>query len=96
MRRSRRQGPCRIGERGPCGIDEVDPAGRDPGGRAARARPEHAADAVAAVVLKRQWALIRQAAEAVHPTADQIDRLDTLTPAAGDHHEEADTRLLNR
>jgi len=51
---------------------------------------------VAAVVLKRQWALIRQAAEAVHPTADQIDRLDTLTPAAGDHHEEADTRLLNR
>jgi hypothetical protein len=29
-------------------------------------------------------------------TAEQISRLDNLTPAAGSHHEEADMRLLGR
>ena len=36
------------------------------------------------------------AADAVELTAQQISKLDTLTPAAGTHHEEADMRLLGR
>lgn len=36
------------------------------------------------------------AADGVELTAEQISKLDNLTPAAGDHHEEADMRLLGR
>jgi aryl-alcohol dehydrogenase-like predicted oxidoreductase len=36
------------------------------------------------------------AAAGVVLTAAQLDALDRLTPAAGDHHEEADMRLLGR
>jgi len=36
------------------------------------------------------------AADNIELTADQIDRLDNLIPAAGGHHNEAQTRLLER
>ena len=36
------------------------------------------------------------AADGIELTAEQIGRLDNLTPAAGSHHEEADMRLLGR
>ena len=36
------------------------------------------------------------AADGIELTAGQISQLDQLTPAAGDHHEEADLRLLGR
>jgi aryl-alcohol dehydrogenase-like predicted oxidoreductase len=36
------------------------------------------------------------AADSVELTAGQISKLDNLTPAAGNHHEEADMRLLGR
>jgi aryl-alcohol dehydrogenase-like predicted oxidoreductase len=36
------------------------------------------------------------AAADVELTAEQINKLDALPPAAGDHHEEADLRLLDR
>ena len=36
------------------------------------------------------------AADTVELTAEQITKLDNLTPAAGDHHEEADMQLLGR
>jgi len=36
------------------------------------------------------------AADGVELTAEQISQLDNLTPAAGDHHEAADMRLLGR
>jgi aryl-alcohol dehydrogenase-like predicted oxidoreductase len=36
------------------------------------------------------------AADGIELTAEQISRLDNLTPAAGSHHEEADMRLLGR
>ena len=36
------------------------------------------------------------AADSIELTAQQISRLDNLTPAAGSHHEEADMRLLGR
>jgi aryl-alcohol dehydrogenase-like predicted oxidoreductase len=36
------------------------------------------------------------AADTVELTAEQITMLDNLTPAAGDHHEEADMQLLGR
>jgi aryl-alcohol dehydrogenase-like predicted oxidoreductase len=36
------------------------------------------------------------AADALELTAEQISALDNLTPAAGDHHEEGDMRLLGR
>jgi aryl-alcohol dehydrogenase-like predicted oxidoreductase len=36
------------------------------------------------------------AADGVALTAEQIGQLDALAPAAGDHHEEADLRLLGR
>ena len=36
------------------------------------------------------------AADSIELTAEQIRKLDDLTPAAGDHHEEADMRLLGR
>jgi aryl-alcohol dehydrogenase-like predicted oxidoreductase len=36
------------------------------------------------------------AADTVELTAEQITTLDNLTPAAGDHHEEADMQLLGR
>jgi hypothetical protein len=29
-------------------------------------------------------------------TAEQIDRLDNLTPAAGDHHNEEQMRMIDR
>jgi aryl-alcohol dehydrogenase-like predicted oxidoreductase len=35
-------------------------------------------------------------ADAVVLSADQIDRLDQLTPAAGDHHSEAQMRMIER
>jgi len=34
------------------------------------------------------------AADSIELTGEQISKLDNLTPAAGDHHEEADMRLL--
>jgi aryl-alcohol dehydrogenase-like predicted oxidoreductase len=46
---------------------------------------------------KRAWRLEENiAADRVELTAAQISRLDNLTPAAGDTHEEADMRLLGR
>jgi aryl-alcohol dehydrogenase-like predicted oxidoreductase len=36
------------------------------------------------------------AADGIELTAEQISKLDTLTPAAGDTHEEADMRLIGR
>ena len=36
------------------------------------------------------------AADSIELTAEQISKLDNLTPAAGNHHEEADMRLLGR
>jgi aryl-alcohol dehydrogenase-like predicted oxidoreductase len=36
------------------------------------------------------------AADAIELTAEQIDRLDNLTPAAGDHHNEAQMRMIDR
>jgi aryl-alcohol dehydrogenase-like predicted oxidoreductase len=36
------------------------------------------------------------AADRVELTAEQIGQLDNLTPAAGDHHEETDMRLIGR
>jgi aryl-alcohol dehydrogenase-like predicted oxidoreductase len=36
------------------------------------------------------------AADGIELTAGQVSRLDDLPPAAGDHHEEADMRLLGR
>lgn len=36
------------------------------------------------------------AADGIELTAEQVSRLDNLNPAAGDHHEEADMRLLGR
>jgi aryl-alcohol dehydrogenase-like predicted oxidoreductase len=36
------------------------------------------------------------AADGVELTAEQIDKLDNLTPAAGDHHEEAQMRMIGR
>jgi aryl-alcohol dehydrogenase-like predicted oxidoreductase len=36
------------------------------------------------------------AADAVALTAEQIARLDDLTPAAGDHHNEAQMRMIER
>jgi aryl-alcohol dehydrogenase-like predicted oxidoreductase len=35
-------------------------------------------------------------ADTIELAAEQISKLDNLTPAAGDHHEEADMRLLDR
>jgi hypothetical protein len=32
----------------------------------------------------------------VQLSPDQLDRLDTLTPAAGDHHSEEQMRLIER
>ncbi len=36
------------------------------------------------------------AADSIELTAEQIGKLNNLTPAAGDHHEEADMRLIGR
>ena len=36
------------------------------------------------------------AADAVELTAEQIDKLDNLPPAAGDHHNEAQMRMIER
>ena len=36
------------------------------------------------------------AADGIELTAEQIGKLDNLTPAAGNTHEEADMRLLGR
>jgi len=36
------------------------------------------------------------AADGIELTAEQISKLNNLTPAAGNHHEEADMRLLGR
>ncbi len=36
------------------------------------------------------------AADAIQLTAEQVDQLDNLTPAAGDHHNEEQMRLLER
>jgi aryl-alcohol dehydrogenase-like predicted oxidoreductase len=36
------------------------------------------------------------AADGIELTAEQIDRLDILTPAAGDHHNEAQMRMIDR
>ena len=36
------------------------------------------------------------AAADIELTAEQISKLDSITPAAGDHHEEADMRLIGR
>jgi aryl-alcohol dehydrogenase-like predicted oxidoreductase len=36
------------------------------------------------------------AADEVRLSPDQLDRLDTLTPAAGDHHNEEQMRLIER
>jgi aryl-alcohol dehydrogenase-like predicted oxidoreductase len=36
------------------------------------------------------------AAAGILLTAEQIDRLDNLTPAAGDHHNEAQMQMLDR
>jgi aryl-alcohol dehydrogenase-like predicted oxidoreductase len=36
------------------------------------------------------------AADAVHLTSQQISRLDNLTPAAGDHHNDAQMRMIGR
>ncbi|MGF7233609.1 MAG: aldo/keto reductase [Frankia sp.] len=36
------------------------------------------------------------AADGIELTAEQVSKLDNLTPAAGNHHEEADMRLLGR
>lgn len=36
------------------------------------------------------------AADSTELTPEQISKLDNLTPAAGNHHEEADMRLLGR
>ena len=35
-------------------------------------------------------------ADGIQLSADQLDRLDTITPAAGDHHSEAQMRLIER
>jgi diketogulonate reductase-like aldo/keto reductase len=36
------------------------------------------------------------AADGIELTAEQIDQLDGLTPAAGDHHNEAQMRMIDR
>jgi len=36
------------------------------------------------------------AADGIELTAEQVSKLDNLTPAAGNHHEEADMRLIGR
>jgi diketogulonate reductase-like aldo/keto reductase len=36
------------------------------------------------------------AADRIQLTADQVDRLSNLTPAAGEHHNEAQMRILDR
>jgi len=36
------------------------------------------------------------AADGIELTAEQIDKLNNLTPAAGDHHNEAQMQMLDR
>jgi diketogulonate reductase-like aldo/keto reductase len=36
------------------------------------------------------------AADAIQLSGDQLDRLDRLTPAAGDHHSEAQMKMIER
>lgn len=36
------------------------------------------------------------AADAIQLSGDQLDRLDRLTPAAGDHHSEEQMKMIER
>ncbi|MFH0176483.1 hypothetical protein ACIA6D_29835 [Streptomyces cacaoi] len=57
------------------------PGARSRGGCCRRPRPHSAS---------------RTAADGIELSAEQLAELDNLTPAAGEHHDEAGTRLLGR